>query len=222
MIFQSKEFNSFSPDEFKKKYSLNSKLLNLKEIFTEVIKDCGIRLLDLDYRGNRFEGWPNNQKRGNYHYDPPIGWIGIGLNVLQKFDNGDDTWIGNNNSEGEWVVGYNGVGYGRKSEEVQRIISKICAVGFKPGPRQMHQDCKDLNHRGKKVGKGIAFSPTIREVEEYYSGISNFNGIKYKTAIMARIKPSAIRACNCNGSYTWIVNGTYDEVRPYRILFKRC
>ena len=66
-----------------------------------------------------------NQKRGNYYYDPPIGWIGIGLKALQKFDNGDDTWIGNNNSEGEWAVAYHRFACGQSSENVKRIIRMI-------------------------------------------------------------------------------------------------
>ena len=38
---------------------------------------------------------------------------------------------------------------------------------------------------------------------------------------MVRVKPSAIRACSCeNGDY-WVVNGTPDEIRPYRILYKK-
>jgi len=220
-IFQSEEFNSLSQEEFMKKYSSNSKLSNLKEIHTEAMVGCYLSFSNLDSRGNKFEGWSKNQKRGNYFYDPPIGWIGIGLKVLQKFDNGDDTWIGNNNSTGEWAVAYHGVGYCQRSENVKGLIRMILTGGFKPGPRQMHQDCEDLNHKGKKVGRGVAFCPSIRDAEDY-SGIVNFNGIEYKTVIMVRIKTSAIRACNCSYSSTWIVNGTFDEVRPYRVLFKRC
>ena len=38
---------------------------------------------------------------------------------------------------------------------------------------------------------------------------------------MVRVKPSAIRKCNCNyNDEFFVVNGTIDEVRPYRILFK--
>ena len=57
MIFQSEEFNSLFKDEFKKKYSPNSKLSNLKEIHTELIIGCYLTFHYLDSRGNRFEGW---------------------------------------------------------------------------------------------------------------------------------------------------------------------
>ena len=220
MIFQSEEFNSLNQDEFKKKYYLNSKLLNLKEIHTEMIMGFKLSFRELDSRGNKFVGWSMNQKRGNYDYDPPIGWIGIGLKVLQKFDNSDNTWIGNNNSEGEWAVAYHGIGCGQSSENVKNIIRIILRSGFRAGHYQIHQDCEDINHKGCKVGKGVAFSPYIREAEDY-SGILNINGIEYKAVIMVRIKPSAIRTCNCSSKF-FIVNGTTNEVRPYRILFKRC
>ena len=36
---------------------------------------------------------------------------------------------------------------------------------------------------------------------------------------MVRVKPKAIRCPKTMESY-WIVNGTTDEIRPYRILYK--
>ena len=157
MIFQSEEFNSLSQDRFKEKYSLNFKLSNLKEIHTELIIGCYLTFHYLDSRGNRFGGQSKHQKRDNYYYDPPIEWIGIGLKVLSKFDNGDDTLIGNNNSEGEWAVAYHGVGRDQSSENVQRIIKIIYNEVFRPRPGQFHQNCEDLNHKGKKVGIGVFF-----------------------------------------------------------------
>ena len=38
---------------------------------------------------------------------------------------------------------------------------------------------------------------------------------------MVRVKPEAIRGCNYGNEYL-VVNGTTDEIRPYRILFKEC
>ena len=36
---------------------------------------------------------------------------------------------------------------------------------------------------------------------------------------MVRVKPEAIRGCEDSEDY-WVVNGTTDEIRPYRILYK--
>ena len=37
---------------------------------------------------------------------------------------------------------------------------------------------------------------------------------------MVRVKNEAIRQCNCMSDY-WVVNVTPDEIRPYRILYKK-
>ena len=220
IVFQSKEFNSLFLDEFKKIFSFNSNLSYFKEIHTELMTGkCHLALEDLNSRGNKFECWSKNQKRGNFDYFPPNGWIGIGLNVWQKFDNGDNTWIGNNNSKGEWAVAYHGLEFNEWGS-IQKILKSIYDDGFKPGFRQAYQDCEDLNHKGCKVGIGVDFYPFINDAESY-SCISNLNGIKHKIVIMVRIKPSSIRMPDLKPD-KWIVNGKSDEVRPYRILFKRC
>ena len=72
-----------------------------------------------------------------------------------------------------------------------------------------------------KVGRGVYCFPRIK-VAEQYAGISEINGIKYKTVIMNRVKPNAIRQCDCyDKDYYWIIDGTPDEIRPYRILYKK-
>ena len=55
----------------------------------------------LDARGNRFDNLAINKKRGNKPYNLPLGWIGIGLNVLDKYENGDNKWIVMKNIKGE-------------------------------------------------------------------------------------------------------------------------
>ena len=113
----------------------------------------------LDKRGNRSEGWGENEKRGNKPYDPPIGWTGIGLNVMDKYDDGDNTWIGMNNSEGEWCVAYHGVGCEQESDKVKGITREICNDRFKPGLGQVHKGCEDMYHPGQKVGEGVYCTP---------------------------------------------------------------
>ena len=44
---------------------------------------------------------------------------------------------------------------------------------------------------------------------------------------MVRVNPNALRHCDsCPDSKEpnnyWVVNGTTNEIRPYRILFKKC
>ena len=93
---------------------------------------------------------------------------------------------------------------------------------FKPGYGQYHEICEDIYHPGMKVGRGVYCQPKI-ETAEGFCGISEINGIKYKTVLMTRVKPDAIRQCQCtkgNEEY-WVVDGTPDEIRPYRILYKK-
>ena len=174
----------------------------------------------LDPAGNRNNGWPIGEKRGGKDYDSPQGWNGIGLKVKGKYDNGDDTWIGMANVPGEWCVAYHGVGVGQSSDNVKNVVGIISKTTFKAGSRQAHEFCPDKNHPGQKVGVGVYCTPTIKTAEGY-AGISNINGINYKTVLMVRVKNEAIRQCDCISDY-WVVNGTPDEIRPYRILYKKC
>ena len=124
------------------------------------------------------------------------------------------------NSQGEWCVAYHGVGRDNKSDDVKKITGLIYKGAFKSGKNQAHSECDDQYHPGKKVGEGVYCTPTIETAEEY-SGFSTINGINYKTVLMVRVKPEAIRGCEDSEDY-WVVNGTTDEIRPYRILYKKC
>jgi len=224
VIFQTKEFNNLNKNEFINKFKNDpdyTELSNLKDIQEEVI--CGFVKLSrnqLDPEGNRNDGWGIGEQRGGKDYNPPEGWNGIGLKVRGKYDKGDDTWLGMSNSPGEWCVAYHGVGNNKNPQEVKGIVVKIINDKFKPGPNQVHENCQDVCHPGKKVGRGVYCTPKIEEAE-YYAGESIVNGKKYKTALMVRVKPKAIRHCSDVPDY-WIVSGTTDEIRPYRILYKQC
>ena len=225
VIFQSDEFNNLYEKEFLDKFKNENdedfkELKYLKEIHTDVLSGCKLNKNQLDSRGNKIEGWSIGEMRGNKLYYPPLGWIGIGLKVMNKYE--DDIWIGREKIEGEWCVAYHGIAIFRESNEVKRITGSIYKSKFLPGSNQVHQDCDDIFHPGKKVGKGVHCTPKIETAEEY-AGISKINGIKYKTVLMTRVKPDAIRQCGCtkgNSEY-WVVEGTPDEIRPYRILYKR-
>ena len=230
VIFQSDEFNNLDKKEFIEKFKNDpefKELSNLKDIHEDVIMG-GVKLRAdmLDPAGNRNDGWGIGEQRGGKDYDPPIGWNGIGLKVTNKFDNGDNTWIGMNNSKGEWCVAYHGVGTGQSSDKVKAVTGIIVGTQFKAGWRQAHSECPDQFHPGQKVGDGVYCTPTIKTAEKY-AGVSTIKGVNYKTVLMVRVKPSALRHCDiCSDSRApnnyWVVNGTTDEIRPYRILYKKC
>ena len=93
-IFQSDQFNQLDTSEFENKFKNEEcypELKNLKSIHTDVVMGaCKLSKGQLDSRGNRSSGWGVNEKRGNKPYYPPIGWIGIGLKVMDKFDDNNN------------------------------------------------------------------------------------------------------------------------------------
>ena len=225
VIFQSDEFNELSEEEFVEKFKNENEfplLKCLKTIHSDVIMGaCKLSKSVLDARGNRESGWGINEKRGNRPYNPPLGWIGIGLNVMDKY--GDNTWIGMSNIPGEWCVAYHGVANNQSSDNVKDVTGKIIKGRFKKGIGQAHKNCPDKYHLGKQVGEGVYCTPNPGTAESY-AGISEINGKKYKTILMVRVKPEAIRNCDkCSDSKNdnyWVIDGTTDEIRPYRILYK--
>ena len=42
---------------------------------------------------NKDKGWGNNEIRGGKPYYPPNEWVGFGLNVADRFDNGNNSWL---------------------------------------------------------------------------------------------------------------------------------
>ena len=156
-------------------------------------------------------------------YKIPKGWIGIGFKVLNKYRG--DCLLNMNNIPDDWVIAYHGVGKGLSAEEVLEILGEIIGRGFKTGKRQVHKNCDDQFHPGKKVGEGIYCTPSIR-VAEGFAGVCKIRRKKYKTVIMVRVNPNARRNCNrCGESKDynyWVVNATPEEIRPYRILYKKC
>ncbi len=56
----------------------------------------------LDPKGDRNKGWGINEIRGGEKYIPPLkGWYGIGLKVLNQYDNGNNDWLDYNNNKNE-------------------------------------------------------------------------------------------------------------------------
>ena len=224
VIFQSDEFNNLNVNDFINKFKNDNnypELQNLKEVHTDVIMEgCKLSKNQLDSRGNRVD-WPTSEEsRGNKPYNAPVGWIGIGLKVMDKYDNGNNIWIGMENIDGEWCVAYHGVGRAKDSNTIKDITGKIIKTEFRAGPNQAHGNCNDIYHPGNKVGNGVYCTPSI-EVAKSYSGKSIINGVKYETVLMVRVKPEAIRGCSCEPDY-WVVGGTTNEIRPYRILYRKC
>ena len=156
--------------------------------------------------------WGNGGKRGGFDYNPPLVWKGIGLNVLGKYDNGNNDWLNNNGNNNEWAVAYHSTN--------AKVLKFILEGGFRIGPGQNCKDYDDIYHPGHKVGVGVYVTPDSKTMEEFAkNNVININGKKYLIALMLRVKPDKIR-CPSGYQNFWIVNASPDEIRPYRILLK--
>ena len=208
-------------------------LKNLKEIHSSLIMSgCKLTSNMLDSRGNRESGWGENEKRGGFDYYPPKGWKGFGLKVLGKYDNGNDDWLAYNGNPNEWAIAYHGIGVGGNCKTVEQATEKIYSGGFKAGEGQVHQNAKNINKRykpnpndpnndfSKIVGVGVYCSPKPEVMDSYakYS-TTKIKGKTYKMGFMMRVRPDKIRISEKKPDY-WVLNGTTDEMRPYRIMIK--
>ena len=228
VIFQMNDFNSENIDfDILKQKCLNDKdfqeLSKLKEVHKSLIMEgCMLNSNMLDPRGNRKDGWGKNEKRGGLDYIPPTqGWIGYGLKVWGKYDNGNNDWLAYNGNKNEWAIAYHGIG-SKLGFSVEKATNNIIKDGFKAGGGQAFRNHFDENHPGQKVGIGVYCSPDPC-VMERYAQCSNIviNGKKYLMGLMMRVKPDKIRYSINEPNY-WVLNGTTDEMRPYRIMIKEC
>ena len=220
VIFKSEDFELNEDELLKKFQNEKEELGKLKSIQKGIIIDgCILNHNMLDYRGNNKDGgWAGKgEKRGGEEYIPPTGWTGYGLKVYDVY--GDNTWLGMNNSKGEWCVAYHGVARGCGSKEVSRITGLITKSGFKPSSSGKATYDPDLRHPGKTCGLGVYCSPDISYAGSY-AGITEFNGEKYKCVLMLRLNPEKIRQ-STSWPKEYILEPTTDEIRPYRILLKK-
>ena len=90
---------------------------------------------------------------------------------------------------------------------------------FLVGKGQSRKNCDDVRHPGQKVGEGVYCTPDIKVAEGYAGQSSEVNGKRYKMVFMMRVKPDRIRTSK-ERPQEWILDGTTDEMRPYRIMIK--
>ena len=187
----------------------------------------------LDPRGNREFGWGKNEKRGGFDYTSPEGWKGFGLKVVGKYDGGKDDWLAYNGNENEWAIAYYGIGIGSNCKTVENSTLNIINGGFDVGHRQPRSNEKNINKRykpndindrdndhSKTVGKGVYCSPNPKVMEDYAKASDTIINEKgYKMGFMMRVKPDKIRISESILDF-WVLDGTTNEMRPYRIMIK--
>ena len=83
-----------------------------------------------DILGDRPEGFwcveSGGETRGGKDYIPPLdNWNGLGLSVADKYDQGDNDWLGYEHEEGEFAIGYMGINK-LLEEEFDYNIDSVC------------------------------------------------------------------------------------------------
>ena len=158
-----------------------------------------------------------NQKRGGEEYIQPLDWTVYGMNVSGKYDFGNDTWLGNNNSVGEFAVAYYGIN--NLVNKNMNMMNNIISLMGNLETGQTFVGIKNIRQQGQTCKAGAYFYKNPNYAENS-SEIINIAGFEYKVMFMCRVKPSKIMQPE-NFKDCWILSPTPDEVRPYKILIKK-
>ena len=176
----------------------------------------------LDERGNRKGNWGQNEMRGGEKYLPPLnGWEGIGLKVWGQYDDGSNDWLDYNNNKNEYAIAYYGLNNNLEDKNVSISDLNVYANDIKKLTKDKFYQEQINERNGKKCGEGICLyqDPYMAENTARIIEIPGF-GISIKIILMCRVKPDKIRQPK-NFTGCWILNPTPDEIRPYRLLFKK-
>ena len=130
------EFNEINIDISNFNYKKNTKfkeLSNIKKIVhTAILEGCILNLNILYNRGKRRDGW-GFPRWGPVHseYYPPEGYIGYGLNIIGKYDNGKNEWLDWNGLPFEWPIAYyNMSNMINEEDKIFLKVSPIIKMGF--------------------------------------------------------------------------------------------
>jgi hypothetical protein len=214
-FIKTQKFAKFPPNIIRTQYPSLPSLYDFKIILDGLIRlKCKIPLEYLDYKYNFIS--PNlslTNKRGSEKYEPPYGWLGIGLNVINIYDNVDNSWLKKDNDS--WAIAYYGFGKYLSSKEIGNMLNDAIVKGvFK---RELSIKCKDfdIRHKPKRIGVGIYLSPNVN-IAAKNSGTFDFNKKKYKFVLMAKVSTKNIKEPDDHSF--WILDDKY--IRIYKILVK--
>ncbi len=174
---------------------------------------------DFEPRYNR--PYPNakTETRGGRPYYHPQGWFRHALRVIDKYQ-GDEVWLGMNNSPGEWAVAY----HGTKSDGARGIVDQgllhrfVSADVCEPEAKRQYPGIPNV--KGLYVAthceggaSGYAYSFKVKES----SGVTR----NYQIVFQCRVQPGKFTEHTgpVRVGTAWRV---FDEkaIRPYGLLLK--
>ena len=136
-------------------------------------------------------------------YIPPIGWTAIGLKAFNTHDNGDNTWIGRNNSIGEWYIGYHGI-------QTLNSIEKIYNEGFRRGNKQHYKNSPNINPLTKLsyplCEERAYLMPDIEDATKFINHFL-YNDYKYIIILICRINPYKVRIVDFDNNKEYWMGG---------------
>ena len=211
----------------KKMKSLEGNYLIKKIEEKPIIEAIQISSEIFDKRGDKIWKKSVNKKRGGLEYiHPTKDWIGIGLKVKDKYDKQNNDWLKKNGSNREYAVAY--LGPNNFLINKNSIIKEIIKEEQYEDNNSVFSFLQTLfndnsnNSSERKSPNNITGICLFQkpELAENYAGIVNTFGYRIKIMLMCRVNPKKIKKTEKYPDY-WILNPTPDEVRPYRILFKK-
>ena len=208
---------------------LESKFKNVKglqRIHRSVLMEgCKLTKNIFDQCGNNKDpGWGKDEKRGGLDYIPPLGWIGYGLKVKNKYDDGNNDWLSYQHPKNEYAIAYYPIkNYYADPEEIKNLVGSLSSGNTMIDNLDSFHDIfeNEINIRSQnheKCGKGIYLYQDIK-VAENQASIIDVQGVRYKILLMCRVNPNKIRIPE-NFNKVWILNPNSFEIRQYRILIK--
>ena len=205
---------------------LENKFKELISIKNFMIENCNFKK-EFDSRGDLIiPNTSNVLKRGTEDYNPPYGWIGIGLNISGKYneneDDKDGKWIFEK-KDSKWANAY--LRFNQENNSNNKIIIKSFAIKdylhdlvTKNEMLEIFErkvDFDDKRHWIKKYEKGIYLNSKIENVEND-SGIVTIGDKIYKLLLMVRVKIDEIS--QPKNKDVWVLDKKF--IRVYRILLK--
>ena len=200
-----------------------NKLVSIKNYF---IKYCKFKNL-FDSRGDLLiPNTTNILKRGSEDYNPPYGWLGIGLNISGKYNENkedeDGKWLFEK-KDSKWANAY--LGFNQEKNSKNKIILKTFTIKdylydlvTKNEMLEIFErkiDFDDIRHKSKKYEKGIYLNSKIENVEND-SGLVTIDDKIYKFLLMVRVKIDEIS--QPKNKDVWVLDKKF--IRVYRILLK--
>lgn len=103
-----KDLDDFQKNQIIQYINTRKEIIYIKDLI--LLEGCKLSSDLLEPRFDmRPSDWPPHSKRGNLPYYPPYNYIGFGLKIINTYDNGDNTWLGQINILGEFALAYHGI-----------------------------------------------------------------------------------------------------------------